>query len=141
MAKLLFSDIDGTLINTDLEVTPKTRDAIRRQIINGNVFIPVSARMPQAVMTAAGQITKNCPMIAYNGALVLDEMGRPISSRFMKAAEAAEICSYIEKKNNQTTWNVYSGYDWFYSPGNNVELVKKRSRLFKLKQHRAQLLK
>ena len=38
MAKLLFSDIDGTLINTDLEVTPKTRDAIRRQIINGNVL-------------------------------------------------------------------------------------------------------
>lgn len=133
MAKLLFSDIDGTLINTDLEVTPKTRDAIRRQIINGNVFIPVSARMPQAVMTAAGQITKNCPMIAYNGALVLDEMGRPISSRFMKAAEAAEICSYIEKKNNQTTWNVYSGYDWFYFPGNNVELVKKEEQIVQVK--------
>lgn len=39
-AKLIFSDIDGTLINDELTVTAKTRDAIRQQIINGNVFIP-----------------------------------------------------------------------------------------------------
>lgn len=26
-AKLIFSDIDGTLINNELKVTPKTRDA------------------------------------------------------------------------------------------------------------------
>jgi len=51
----------------------------------------------------------------------------------MKAAEAAEICSYIEKKNNQTTWNVYSGYNWFYFPGNNVELVKKEEQIVQVK--------
>ena len=34
-AKLIFSDIDGTLINDELTVMAKTRDAIRQQIING----------------------------------------------------------------------------------------------------------
>lgn len=133
MAKLLFSDIDGTLINSKLEVTAKTKEAIRRQIINGNVFIPVSARMPQAIMTPAGQIMKTCPMIAYNGALVLDEMGRPLCSKYMTAKQATEICTYVEEKQNQTTWSVYSGYDWYYFPGNNSDLIKQEEQIVKVK--------
>ncbi|WEV70858.1 Cof-type HAD-IIB family hydrolase [Lactobacillus sp. ESL0785] len=129
MAKLFFSDIDGTLINSDLQVTPKTRDAIRQQIVKGNVFIPVSGRLPQGIMTVAGQITKNCPLVAYNGALVLDEMGRPLNSQFMTAAQAVKICQYVEKKNNGIAWNVYSGYNWYYSPGNNEPIVKREEQI------------
>lgn len=114
-AKLIFSDIDGTLINQDLKVTPKTRDAIRKQIMKGNIFVPVSARMPKAIMTAAGQITKVCPLVAYNGALVLDETGRPIVSKFMEAKVAVKICKYVEQKQNGCAWNVYSGYHWYRS--------------------------
>ena len=80
-AKLIFSDIDGTLINDELKVTPKTRDAIRRQIIKGNIFIPTSARLPKGMMTVVRQILKVCPMIAYNGALALDETGRALITR------------------------------------------------------------
>lgn len=133
MAKLIFTDIDGTLINSEQNVTPKTRSAIRKQIIKGNVFIPVSARMPQAIMSAAGQITKSCPMISYNGALVLDEMGQPLNSEFMETKKAVEICTYIENKNNETAWNVYSGCNWYYSPGNNATLVKNEERIVRIK--------
>lgn len=132
MAKLIFSDIDGTLINTDLKVTPKTRDAIRRQIIKGNVFVPVSARMPKAIMTAAGQITNGCPMIAYNGALVLDEMGKPLNSQFMTAKTAAEICQYAEDKNSGSAWNVYSGYNWYCSK-NKSSLVEDEEKIVAVK--------
>ena len=84
-AKLIFSDIDGTLINDELTVTAKTRDAIRQQIINGNVFIPTSARLPKGIMTAVGQILTVFPMIAYNGALALDDTGRALITRFFDA--------------------------------------------------------
>ncbi|WEV43652.1 Cof-type HAD-IIB family hydrolase [Lactobacillus sp. ESL0684] len=133
MNRLIFSDIDGTLLNSALKVTPKTRDALRKQIINGNVFIPVSGRMPQAIMTAADQVTKVCPLIAYNGALVLDEMGQALNSQFMTAAKALEICQYVEKNDNGIAWNVYSGYDWYYSPGNNRSLVEQEEQIVGLK--------
>ncbi|WEV39508.1 Cof-type HAD-IIB family hydrolase [Lactobacillus sp. ESL0680] len=133
MVKLLFSDIDGTLLNSDLQVTPKTRDAIRRQVIKGNIFVPVSGRMPQAIMTAAGQVMNSCPLVAYNGALVLDEMGRPLNSQFMTADQAVEICRYVEEKNNGTVWNVYSGYNWYYFPGNNHELVEQEEKKVSVK--------
>lgn len=137
-AKLIFSDVDGTLINQDLQVTPKTRDAIRKQIMHGNIFVPVSARMPQAIMTAAGQITKVCPMVAYNGALVLDETGRPIVSKFMKAKTAVSICQYVQRENNDSAWNVYSGYDWYRSE-HKSQLVQKEEDIVKVKSKPASL--
>ena len=112
-AKLIFSDIDGTLINDELKVTPKTRDAIRQQIIKGNVFIPASARLPKGITTAVGQILKVFPMIAYNGALALDETGRALITRFFDAKKAAAICRYVDEQNNGSAWNIYSGYVWY----------------------------
>lgn len=96
-AKLIFSDLDGTLINDDLKVTAATRDAIRRQIINGNILVPASARLPKGMMTVVSQIMKVCPFIAYNGALALDETGKVLISRFFDAKEAAEICRYVDE--------------------------------------------
>lgn len=127
-AKLIFSDIDGTLINDELIVTAKTRDAIRQQIINGNVFIPTSARLPKGIMTAVGQILTVFPMIAYNGALALDETGRALITRFFDAKEAAEICRYVEEQNNGSAWNIYSGYVW-YSSTEDSDLVKKEENI------------
>ena len=133
MGNLIFSDIDGSLINSKQEVTPKTKMAIQRQIIKGDVFVPVSARMPKAIMSVVGEITKVCPMVAYNGALVLDEMGHTPESRSMPSAKAAKICTYIEHKNNGVVWNVYSGNNWYYFPGNNDELVKNEEKIVKFK--------
>ena len=114
-AQLIFSDLDGTLINDDLKVTAATRDAIRRQIINGNIFVPASARLPKGMMTAVNQILKVCPFIAYNGALALDETGKVLISRFFNAKEAAEICRYVDEQDNDAAWNIYSGYVWYCS--------------------------
>ncbi len=131
MSKIIFSDIDGTLINDELQVTPKTRDALRRQIIQGNLFVPVSARMPKAIMTAAEQVTKVCPMIAYNGALVLDEMGRPLVSKFMSSKVAGEICHVVEKQSKSVVWNAYSGYVWYAQ--NDGELVQHEEAIVQVK--------
>lgn len=114
-AQLIFSDLDGTLINDDLKVTAATRDAIRRQIINGNIFVPASARLPKGMMTVVNQILKVCPFIAYNGALALDETGKVLISRFFNAKEAAEICRYVDEQDNDAAWNIYSGYVWYCS--------------------------
>lgn len=45
MVKIIFSDIDGTLINHALKVTPRTRRALRHAVDTGILFVPVSARV------------------------------------------------------------------------------------------------
>ena len=56
-AKLIFSDIDGTLITSQGVVSSTTIEAIRKQIIAGNLFIPVSARFPKGIMNVVDKIT------------------------------------------------------------------------------------
>lgn len=131
-AKLIFSDIDGTLSNDELKVTPKTRDAIRQQIIKGDVFIPASARLPKGITTAVGQILTVFPMIAYNGALALDETGRALITRFFDAKKAAAICRYVDEQNNGSAWNIYSGYVW-YCAKEKSPLVKQEEEIVDVK--------
>lgn len=97
-AQLIFSDLDGTLINDDLKVTAATRDAIRRQIINGNIFVPASARLPKGMMTVVNQILKVCPFIAYNGALALDETGKVLISRFLMQKKQLKFAATLMSK-------------------------------------------
>ena len=132
-AKLIFSDIDGTLITSDGNVSSNTIDAIRKQIIAGNLFIPVSARMPKGIMNVVDKITNFCPIIAYNGALVLDETGRPLNSQFFDAAEAVQLITKLDAlKTEDLAWNVYSGYNWFSSLNKNP-LVKKEEKIVGVK--------
>lgn len=83
------------------------------RLLRGNVFIPASARLPKGITTAVGQILTVFPMIAYNGALALDETGRALITRFFDAKNAAAICRYVDEQNNGSAWNIYSGYVWY----------------------------
>ena len=132
-AKLIFSDIDGTLITSKGTVSANTVNAIRKQIIAGNLFIPVSARLPKGIMNVVDKITNFCPIIAYNGALVLDEMGRPLNSQFFESTDALKLIEEIESLNtSDLAWNVYSGYNWFSSLNKNP-LVEQEEKLVGVK--------
>lgn len=110
--KLLFSDIDGTLINDRHQVTEKTKIAIQKRVAAGDIFIPVSARMPQAIETVGDAITSNYPMICYNGALILDKDGQEIASYPMEISAAQKIISLVSKDYPDVAWNVYAGTKW-----------------------------
>lgn len=127
-AKLIFSDIDGTLTTSQGNVSANTVTAIRKQIIAGNLFIPVSARLPKGIMNVVDKITNFCPIIAYNGALVLDEIGQPLNSQFFDAEDAIKIINEIESlKTPDLAWNVYSGYNWFSSLNKNPLVTKEEN--------------
>ena len=70
--KLLCSDIDGTLLNKDRELSERTIAAIKKH--SEIPFILISSRMPKAMLHLQKELnTENLPVIAYNGALILDQ--------------------------------------------------------------------
>lgn len=115
--QIVFSDIDGTLLNSQHEVTPLTQEAIRDAVEKGILFVPVSARMPRAIALIMEAIGVRTPIISYNGALLQDENGEVLASYMMETMQAMSICAFLEEQHPDIAWNIYSFQDWFAPKG------------------------
>lgn len=69
--KIVFSDIDGTLLNKERELSPATIEAVK-SLSNEIPFILISARMPAAMRHLQEELEiGHLPIIAYNGGLII----------------------------------------------------------------------
>lgn len=69
--KIVFSDIDGTLLNKDRELSPATIKAIKK-LKDKVPFVLISARMPAAMRHLQKELDiEALPIICYNGGLIL----------------------------------------------------------------------
>ncbi|WP_281165110.1 Cof-type HAD-IIB family hydrolase [Liquorilactobacillus sicerae] len=110
--KLVFSDIDGTLLNSNHQITFETKKAILKTVAAGSKFIPVSARMPAAILPLIESLGLRMPFVSYNGALICDENNRELNSLTLSTELAEEICQDIENNYPELVWNVYSADFW-----------------------------
>ena len=113
MVQIIFSDIDGTLINRDYQVTAATRNSIVKAVQQGMVFVPVSARMPDAIQPIIQSIGISSPIISYNGALIQDQEGEVLASLPMQTQLALDICQFVEGHYPDIAWNIYSYQNWY----------------------------
>lgn len=143
MYQIIFSDIDGTLINSEYQVSEKTKLAICNAVKNGKLFVPISARMPKAIQPIIDTIGISSPIISYNGALIQDEDGSVLLSQTMKTELAIEICQFIANHCETVAWNVYSYHkwlaqeednDWIDREENIVQVVPERVPITKLEE-------
>lgn len=136
--KMIFSDIDGTLINSEFQVTPKTQAAIRQAVKQGIVFVPVSARMPEGIKPIINSIGIKTPIISYNGALVQTDKEETVASNPMGTETALKICRFISQNYPEIAWNVYSYHDWYAMDRDNV-WVKREEDIVGVRSHEVDL--
>ncbi len=70
--RLLMLDIDGTLLNEQGEITPRTRRAIERAQAAGIVVALATARRHYSAALFAADLGLNGPVVSYDGALIRD---------------------------------------------------------------------
>jgi Cof subfamily protein (haloacid dehalogenase superfamily) len=74
--KLLATDLDGTLLNKDREIDKENIQAIHEYRERGGRVVICSGRSPLSTRWIANTIgLKGEPIIAYNGAVIIDETG------------------------------------------------------------------
>ncbi len=110
--KAVFSDIDGTLLNTSHKIPEKTRDKIRKMNQKGYPFVLVSARMPKGMTAIRDELGKDNPMICYSGALVVDGYGNSIYSVALERQEAVDLQRFIHQTAPEVSINIYSKDHW-----------------------------
>ncbi len=122
--KMIFSDIDGTILDSNHKVSNKTKEVVKKLEGKKVPFVLVSARMPKGIRTVIKELEINSPIVAYSGALVQDKEGVAISQHSIKRREAVEIAGYIRKEFPDVSISMYSNDYWLTDDVKNPWIVE-----------------
>lgn len=78
MKTLYVTDLDGTLLNKDEQISDFTISAINTLVENGLLFSFATARSYVTAGKLTARLTANFPVILYNGAFIMDNKGEKI---------------------------------------------------------------
>lgn len=111
-AKIVFSDVDGTLLSSDHRVLEGSLYAIHNLQERGIPFVIISARSPSGIYPIMNRYNFTCPIICYSGALILDEKKKVLYTTGIEKEVAHDVISFIEKEKFDCSWNLYSMDQW-----------------------------
>ncbi len=153
--RIIFSDVDGTILNNDKDVSQETI-AITNKLFEVE-HIPtvlISARMPAAITPISKKLCPNAPIIAYNGALILTpENGqyKVLQSLSFPSEVAKGIITQSEREGfhvgvfHHDRWIVNQHDSWteheIYSTGLTPEVLNNSKLLLLLQKEMPQLQK
>ncbi|WP_274361953.1 Cof-type HAD-IIB family hydrolase [Paenibacillus thermotolerans] len=99
MYKMIAIDIDDTLLNDNLEVTPGTREALAEAIRQGAVVTLATGRMFASTKKVAEQLELNVPVITYQGALIKNLLdGEVLYERSLPAEAAFKVIRFAKER-------------------------------------------
>ena len=115
--RAVFSDVDGTLLNSGHRVTPRTAEWIRKLGEMDIPFVIVSARSPSGIYPIMKRNGFRSALIAYSGALIMDEDRNVLYNRQIPRDLAAGIERFFNEKKRSDksfdmSWCIYSADDW-----------------------------
>ena len=125
--KLICSDIDGTLLNSDRNVSQYTIDVVKK-LKADFPFILISARMPSAMVHIQQDLgIQNSPMVCYNGGLILHrnnilgstEISLPVSQKVANIIEAEDLHFGMY---HHDEWYVTKDDQWAKREANNTKV-------------------
>ena len=98
--KMVCLDIDGTLLNSENEITCENKRVIKLLSKDYNIpIVLVSARMPKGILFLQKELEIEEPIICYSGALVLDKYQNILLNNYIAASEIYKIYEMAIKHN------------------------------------------
>lgn len=95
---LIVSDFDGTLANTDNEVSEENVSAINKYVADGGIFAVCTGRILPSILPRVRAIGLKGLLIACQGSVIADiESGRVIRNVKLGSGEASYICAKLEE--------------------------------------------
>lgn len=92
MIRLIAIDLDGTLLNDNLEIVPRTREAVRATVDLGVTVAIATGRMHASAEPFAAELDIQAPIISCNGAMIREAgAAEPMFHLTVPASLAAEV--------------------------------------------------
>ncbi len=100
MTTLYVTDLDGTLLNSDVQISEFTIAAINKMVEEGMLFTYATARSLVSASVVTKGLTTKIPVIAYNGAFIFDAAtGKVLASEGFTKPEICYIKGIAKEHN------------------------------------------
>jgi Cof subfamily protein (haloacid dehalogenase superfamily) len=110
---LVVSDVDGTLLDPEKNLSPSAPAAVRRLKQAGIRFTIASARPPRLTQGLLRDLHVSEPSACFNGALLIDPDCNVLHQLPMNPSDAQTVADRI-CRSELDLW-VYTGMDWYVS--------------------------
>ena len=95
---LIISDFDGTLVQSNGEISQKNKDSIAQYIRDGGAFAISTGRMPSGILPRVKELGLNGFVSCCQGAIVMDiESGETLVQGALSQDNAIAICEKMEE--------------------------------------------
>ena len=98
MIRLLVSDIDGTLVTKDKELTAQVRAAAGKLVEHNIQLVLVSSRPPHGVSIFADALHLQTPRAAFNGGVFTTAAGEVVRAELLSPDAAREALDYLQSQ-------------------------------------------
>lgn len=121
--KLIFSDVDHTLITDDLQVLPNVVKAVKTFVNKRGYFVLASARPPLGLINISNKIQVSSLLVCLGGALIIkanknNDNFKTIFNDPLSHLVLSAILKIINLFKFNMSINVYSDDDWFITQEN-----------------------
>lgn len=113
MYKVVISDLDGTLLNSQHVVSDFTRSTLDILIKNGVQFIVASGRHITDMRGIRKAMRIDCGLIASNGAIVVDSENRVLFQHTLSPELAKDMILSTQYRHPDCSVNVYTDDGWY----------------------------
>lgn len=135
---IVFTDVDGTLLDAEHQVIEKSRPVIQGLAPKGIPFVLVSARMPEGLYTIQNEIGFDGPLVCYSGAYVLDSKGDELLSKPIALDEALSFKAFLDTELPELCCSEYGFHTWACDDDTDPRIMNEE-RITTLKAMRASL--
>lgn len=124
--KIIFCDIDGTLLDSNNQISRGTLQRLRELDRDGIPFILVSARMPSGILPLKQELMIKAPIICYSGALILSERGQVLQTAGIDREAAIRVEAFIKSGWKQVCCGAFCGHDWIVDDAHDRWVVQEQ---------------
>ncbi len=109
--RLLLSDVDGTLVPRDKELTPATLRAVQHLRDAGIDFALTSSRPPRGLHMYLAPLALTTPISAFNGGMIVDTDDTILEAHTIDDGVVPDIIGVLDD-HGVPVW-VYRGQEWY----------------------------
>lgn len=136
-SKILFLDLDGTLLNDAKELTDGNRKAMEAAVARGHRLVIASGRPLKSVLMQAARLGLDGPgryAIAYNGAIVYDFTRQ--KQIFRQSLRPEDLYDVFDEANRRGIYiQTYDHEDAVFEPRNDPEIARRYCARIQLEYH------